>query len=217
MEDKLTKFPAPWTLSGEGIILLFKFSEDWVKASKYIPEGLKKSFRGGLGYVMMVDYQESPVGPYREVLIIPGKFRKNKKQVITRIVVNSRESTINGRANWGIPKETFPIGWIKEKGKDTIIVTSGDKAVFKVEVTHGGIPFPVSTSVLPISLCQEWNKIKYYTRPSGFGWGKLAKLRHVDLDPSFFPDFRSVKPLLAVKVHPFTIAFPEPHFQDEII
>lgn len=211
------KAPAPWTLRGEGIILVFKFSEDWVKGCSHIPETLKQRFKGGLGYVMMVDYQKSPVGPYRELLIIPGKFRKNRKQVITRIVVDSEASTLNGRANWGIPKETFPIDWKKEKGKDIIKVKSGSKVVFHAELTYGGISFPVSTSVLPISLCQKWEKVKYHTKPSGAGWGKLAKLREINLDPDFFPDFSSVKPLLAVKVNPFQIEFPEPFFEDEFI
>lgn len=127
MDDRLTrslkkthlvlKSPPPWTLRGEGIILLFKFSKEWIDACSHISDALKKRFRGGLGYVMMVDYHESPVGPYRELLIIPGKFRKNRKHVISRIVVDSEASTINGRANWGIPKETFPIDWKKEKAK----------------------------------------------------------------------------------------------------
>lgn len=211
------KCPAPWILKGEGIILLFKFSKDWVKNSHHISDDLKERFRGGFGYVMMVDYQDSPVGPYRELLIIPGKFRKNKKHVITRIVVDSEVSTINGRANWGIPKETFPIEWVKEKGKDKITIRMGEKTVFSAEVTFGGISFPVSTSLLPFSLCQKRNNVKYYTEPSGSGWGKLAKLQKLDLDPEFFPDFRSVKPLLAVKINPLEMEFPEPYFKDELV
>ncbi|OYX19821.1 MAG: hypothetical protein B7Z16_07300 [Algoriphagus sp. 32-45-6] len=227
MDDRLTrslkkthlvlKSPPPWTLRGEGIILLFKFSKEWIDACSHISDALKKRFRGGLGYVMMVDYHESPVGPYRELLIIPGKFRKNRKHVISRIVVDSEASTINGRANWGIPKETFPIDWKKEKGKDFITIKSEKEIVFSAEITYGGIPFPVSTSILPISLCQKWNKVKFHTKPSGSGWGKLAKLRNLEIDPGFFPDFSAIKPLLAVRVNPFTIVFPEPYFEDEFI
>ncbi|RIW18769.1 hypothetical protein D0X99_03550 [Algoriphagus lacus] len=211
------KSPPPWKLSGEGIILVFKFKKDWVENSIHLPNHLKGKFKGGLGYVMLVNYENSPVGPYHELLIIPGKFRKTKKQAITKIYVDSEASQINGRTNWGIPKELLPFSWIKEEGKDLIQIKSGDKTVFSAEITHGGFTFPVTTSVLPISLCQTWNKVKYYTKPSGFGWGKLAKIKNLELNPEFFPDISGIKPLLAVKVNPFKIKFPEPTYGDEFI
>ena len=211
------KSPPPWKLSGEGIILIFKFKKDWVEKSGLLPHHLQGKFRGGLGYVMLVKYENSPVGPYHELLIIPGKFRKSKKQAITKIYVDSEASTQNGRANWGIPKDTLPFSWKKEGEKDIIELKSGDQTVFSTEISHGGLSFPVTTTVLPISLCQTWNKVKYYTKPHGFGWGKLAKVDKLDLNPEFFPDIRGIRPLLAVKVNPFKIRFPEPTYGDEFI
>jgi hypothetical protein len=207
----------PWKLSGEGIILIFRFQKDWVENSGLLPNHLKGKFKGGIGYVMLVDYEKSPVGPYHELLIIPGKFRETNKQTITKIFVDSEASTQNGRNNWGIPKETLPFSWKKEKGKDLIEIRSGEKVIFSTEITSGGIPFPVTTTILPISLCQTWNKVKYYTKPNGSGWGKLAKIKNLELDPDFFPDIRNIKPLLAVKVNPFYIKFPEPTYGDEVI
>lgn len=211
------KSPPPWKLSGEGIILIFKFNKDWVENSGLLPSHLQGKFRGGLGYVMLVKYENSPVGPYHELLIIPGKFRKSKKQAITKIYVDSEASTQNGRANWGIPKETLPFSWRKEANRDIIELKSGGQSIFSAEISHGGLSFPVTTTVLPISLCQTWNKVKYYTKPHGFGWGKLAKVEKLDLNPDFFPDFRGIKPLLAVKVNPFKIKFPKPTYGDEFI
>lgn len=207
----------PWKLSGEGIILIFRFKKDWVENSIHLPNHLKGKFKGGLGYVMLVDYEKSPVGPYHELLIIPGKFRKTKKQAITKIYVDSEASTQNGRNNWGIPKETLPFSWKKEKGKDFIEIRSGEKVIFSTEITSGGIPFPVTTTILPISLCQTWNKVKFYTKPRGFGWGKLAKVKTMSADPDFFPDIQNIKPILAVRVNPFYIKFPGPTYGDEII
>mgnify|MGYP006140108817 FL=1 len=211
------KAPAPWKLKGEGIILIFKFNKDWVENHAHLPKHLVGKFRGGLGYVMLVDYHESPVGPYRELLIIPGKFRKTKMQAITKIYVDSEASTLNGRKNWGIPKETLPFVWTKEQGRDIIGIKFGEKEVFSVEITHGGLSFPVSTSLLPIRLCQTLDKVKYYTKPFGSGWGKLAKIKNLAINPDFFPDFRGIKPLMAVKVNPFEIHFPEPTYGDEFI
>lgn len=211
------KSPPPWELKGEGIILIFRFKKEWVEESALLPKHLKGKFKGGLGYVMLVDYEKSPVGPYHELLIIPGKFRKTKKQAITKIYVDSEASTQNGRSNWGIPKENLPFSWKKEDGKDIVEIKSGDKVIFSTEITYGGIPFPVTTSVLPISLCQTWNRVRYYTKPTGSGWGKLAKVKKMDLDPDFFPDIRNIKPILAVKINPFNIKFPAPTYGDEII
>ena len=211
------KAPAPWKLKGEGIILIFKFNKDWVENHAHLPKHLVGKFRGGLGYVMLVDYHESPVGPYRELLIIPGKFRKTTMQAITKIYVDSEASTLNGRRNWGIPKETLPFVWTKEQGRDIIGIKFGEKEVFSVEITHGGLSFPVSTSLLPIRLCQTLDKVKYYTKPFGSGWGKLAKIKNLAINPDFFPDFSGIKPLMAVKVNPFSIHFPEPTYGDEFI
>lgn len=211
------KSSPPWELSGEGIVFLFRFKENWVENSGLLPNHLKGKFKGGLGYVMLVKYEKSPVGPYHELLIIPGKFRKTKMQAITKIYVDSEASTQNGRNNWGIPKETLPFSWKKENEMDIVMVKSGEKVIFSTEITSGGLPFPVTTSILPIKLCQSWKKVKYYTKPHGFGWGKLAKVKTLDLDPDFFPDIRQVKPLLVVKINPFHIKFPESTYGDEII
>lgn len=211
------KSPPPWKLSGEGIILIFRFNKEWVETNGMLPKHLKGKFKGGLGYVMLVNYENSPVGPYTELLIIPGKFRKTRKQAITKIYVDSEASTQNGRNNWGIPKETLPFSWKKEKGRDIIEIRSDKKVIFSTEITSGGIPFPVTTSILPIRLCQTWNRLKYFTKPRGFGWGKLAKVKRMSIDPDYFPNIENIKPLLAVKVKPFHIKFPEPTYGDEII
>ncbi|TDQ14683.1 acetoacetate decarboxylase [Algoriphagus boseongensis] len=211
------KAPAPWKLKGDGFILMFKFRENWVEDNGFLPESLKGRFRGGLGYVMLVNYTESPVGPYKELLFIPGKFRKSKTQCITKIYVDSECSTLNGQANWGIPKETLPFSWEKNGNTEEIKVLSGGKPIFSIRLKHGGIKFPVTTAILPIHLRQVWKKIKYYTKPTGTGWGKLAKIEAVDINPEFFPDFREIKPLLSVKIDPFHLEFPEPIFKDEIV
>ncbi len=207
--------PAPWELHGEGIILVYKFSKDWVENHGHLPNYLKGKFKGGLGYVMLVNYEKSPVGPYHELLIIPGKFRKSRKQAITKIYVDSEASAQNGRANWGIPKETLPFVWEKNGGEDLIRIKDGNKTVFSCDVKPWGIPFPTSTSFLPINLEQTWNKIHFLTKPTGSGIAKLAKVKNLVVDPDYFPDISKLKPLLAVKIKPFHITFPAPLYGDK--
>ncbi|MEP0710969.1 hypothetical protein [Algoriphagus sp.] len=201
--------PAPWKLEGEGMIMIFKFSKSWVEKHGNLPEHLKGKFKGGLGYVMLVNYHSSPVGPYRELLFIPGKFGPYSKQAITKIYVDAEVSTQNGHVNWGIPKETLPFSWEKKEGIELVQVKDGDKTVFSCEITTGIIPFPISTSLLPIDLHQLWDGVDFFTKPSGNGWGKRCKVKNLEIDPSYFPDFSNQKPLFAVKVDPFKIKFPE--------
>lgn len=203
------KAPAPWELVGEGFVLIYKFSKKWVETHGDLPDHLKGKFKGGLGYLMLVNYKSSPVGPYKELLFIPGKFTLYNKQSITKIYVNTEVSTQNGRSNWGIPKQTLAISWEKNKGEDLIQVKDGDKTAFSCELKSGGIPFPVSTSFLPIDLHQMWGEVDFFTKPSGNGWGKLARVKNLTIDPAFFPDLSSKKPLFAVKIDPFHIQFPK--------
>ena len=205
-----TPAPAPWSLKGEGIILLFRFKEGWIKKAANLPDHLKQEFKGGFGYVMLVNYQESPVGPYRELLFIPGKFGKEKLQTITTIFVDSEESTANGRTNWAIPKQTADFHWQKEKGLDKVEVSLNGKLVFRASIRFGGMSFPISTGFLPIRLRQELAGQVLFTQPEGKGWGKLARIKDLEVDSQLFPDIRGVKPLLALKVNPFTLTFPKP-------
>ena len=202
--------PAPWTLQGEGIVLLFHFKKDWVAQAGNLPAHLQGKFKGGFGYVMLVNYQESPVGPYKELLFIPGKFGEEKLQSITTIYVDSEASTANGRANWAIPKETAEFHWQKEKGIDQVEVSLNGQQVFRASIRSGGIPFPMSTALLPIRLRQELEGQVLFTQPEGKGWGKLARIQDVEVDPQLFPDIRGIKPLIALKVSPFTLTFPKP-------
>lgn len=128
-----THCPPPWQLKGEGIILLYRFPKKWINEQRLIPDHLKGQFKGGFGYLMLVNYYDSPVGPYKELLLIPGKFNPHKIQSITNIIVNSENSTHNGRYNWGIPKITQPIIWESEKGMDTIGVGDEDDPFFSAK------------------------------------------------------------------------------------
>jgi len=205
-----SEFPPPWTLKGEGIILIYRFDKTWVEGAGLLPPSLQGKARGGLGYVMLVDYQESPVGPYRELLLIPGKFGKKGKQTITHIFVDSPQSLSSGRKNWNIPKELASFHWKKEKNRDHIQVETEKGVVFSAEISHGGLSFPISTSLLPLRLVQTREGKTLATQPQGRGWGKLAKMRNLSLDPQLFPDLRSCSPWLALRVQPFTLQFPIP-------
>ncbi|KIW06817.1 uncharacterized protein PV09_02497 [Verruconis gallopava] len=125
--------PAPWTLKCEAYGIPFRLNP------KELPPGLyhdldtpplgkgNDDFRGGyvkeresdkvntdilLCMIQIVRYHSTPVGPYDELLIIPGyygvpggKYKGRKQLRATRFYVSQRETTYNGRKNWNIPKQ----------------------------------------------------------------------------------------------------------------
>ncbi|KLJ13831.1 hypothetical protein EMPG_11251 [Blastomyces silverae] len=76
--------------------------------SSFADPAASGEYKGGACTVMIVRYLESPVGPYDEILWIPGWFevpgKKTSNARITRIYVSRKESIYNGRKNWNIPK-----------------------------------------------------------------------------------------------------------------
>lgn len=208
-------YAGPWKLKGEGFILAYKFKKDWVEQNGFLKEELKGKFKGGLGYVMLVRYTRSPVGPYNELLFIPGKFRQDKKHSITKIYVDLESSTQNGRYKWGIPKETVPIIWLKNGKTETIGIGSEDDPILFCKISSSGIPFPVTTKLLPIKLYQELDGKTFFTNPTGTGWGKFAKIESMKVNSAYFPDISKLKPLFGVKINPFTMEFPLPEQNDD--
>ncbi len=210
MNEASTIVPAPWQLKGEGIILMYSsFRKQFDKINFFLSEPLKSSFLGGLAYVMLVNYTESPVGPYKELLAIPGKFKTpyGSKQTISKIYVDSEASLNSGRANWGIPKELAQFDWNKSKNQTHISVRKESEIFFEITVKNRPVKFPLTTAILPIRLYQELNDTTYQVNPSGRGIGQLAKASIGDINPDFFPDIRGTQ-CLSVSVNPFWMKFP---------
>ncbi|KAH7096498.1 hypothetical protein BKA62DRAFT_719486 [Auriculariales sp. MPI-PUGE-AT-0066] len=141
--------PAPWTLHGEvywmvlsGSALLPRNAQsprppqhDELLDCAYQPlerpsadrPGSKEQegrFVGGLGMVWVVRYTESPVGPYDELIYIPGDFvcpDGTTSPRITTIYVSSPESVWNGRRNWNIPKHLARFSFTKQDDGSTLV------------------------------------------------------------------------------------------------
>jgi len=203
--------PAPWTLYGDGYMLFYKFSREWVAQHGFVPSELAGRFDGFFGAVMLVNYHESPVGAYRELLFMPGKFRtpQRRRYSITRIFVDSEASTVSGRANWGIPKFTRPFQVEKDGNTEHIsVLDEQGMPGFDITLRSGGLRFPVTTALIPIHLYQFWEHQIFLTSPKGRGTGQLTRVLDMRVNPAFFPDISLAKPLLAVKVSGFQMEFP---------
>jgi hypothetical protein len=201
-------YPAPWNLKGKGFIFPFLSDEKKMIQSQLLSAEDQKDFLGGLGAVMLVNYEESNVGPYYELLFMPGDFRyKNKKyKRITRIYVSSKLSISQGIKNWAIPKEFADFTW-KENGNFSEI-SAGN--FFRIKAEKILFPFPITTSLYPVKLCQKQSENSYLlTRFNGNGKGKIAKIHSMDSDNKFFPDFSLVSKFhFGLSVDNFKIMFP---------
>lgn len=212
MENSVKRFPAPWKLRGKGYIFIYKFSRDFVEKQGCVPDFLKENFDGGFGSVMLVDYEQSDAGPYGELLFIPGKFRYGRKRLdtISRIYVSTMESVVNGRANWGIPKEKADFRFEQTgRGEERVTVSVGEKTAASFVLRSGKLSFPVSTKLLPFPLVQEYEGRRCFTNFFGSGKGHFGRIREADIDPELFPDVTGCRPIAVIRVDPFDITFPE--------
>ncbi len=203
--------PAPWLLRGDGYMLFYKFSREWVAEYGQVPPALAGSFDGFFGSVMLANYHESPVGPYRELLFMPGKFRtlQGRRYSITNIAVDSEASTRSGQANWGIPKVTRQFRAEREGDTEHIQVLGADGLpYFDIRLRSGGLRFPITTALMPIRLYQIWEGKTFLTDPQGSGMGQLARVLDVQVNSELFPDICRTRPLLALRVTNFTMQFP---------
>ena len=96
--------PAPWDLAGRGYIFAVWMPQDVLDHGSFIPPQTPRAGRGRVAFAMFVDYSSSDVGPYHELLYIPGKLRfgedrRDARLSISRIFVSSQASVVNGRLN----------------------------------------------------------------------------------------------------------------------
>ena len=220
MENQSTPIfaPAPWNLTGNAYIMVYKFSKDFVNEYGFLADYQRDRFLGYVGTVMLVDYQTSAVGPYRELLFIPGMFTFDWKKMfsISKIYVSSEDSVHNGIENWGIPKELADFDWLQNTdGSEEISVKIKGQEFFKAHFKKGFISFPLTTTVFPLSIVQKLRKDLIITNPTAKGKATLAQMKSVTIDKNFFPDLSKTTPILTMKVKDFKMTFNVPLVKKE--
>ncbi|PHH63362.1 hypothetical protein CDD81_6059 [Ophiocordyceps australis] len=138
----LEAIPPPWHVRGDVYCISFwsgsKTSS--LPAHAFSPLEAGSPFAGGvadsnhvprgLGMIQIIRYHESPVGPYDEMLLVPGSFgwsgagaaeaagagagktrRVGRSPRISRMYVSDRRACYNGRLNWNCPKHLARFVW----------------------------------------------------------------------------------------------------------
>lgn len=196
---EVPKCPGPWQL---------KIANSWVfpffygrsKIEKLLGSNNENVCENGLGVVMIVQYSDSPVGAYDEILICLPQKRTlvDNEWVTTRsipiIYVSTEASLRNGRENWGIRKELAKFSWEKNRGyfltTTTVTVSTSitNEYLFDATFTTLNFSVPLSLGILgKLIPCILEEKIDeegvvsardfQVIRPSGSGWTKLSFLQ----------------------------------------
>ncbi|KAJ3746781.1 hypothetical protein DFH05DRAFT_1458992 [Lentinula detonsa] len=180
--------PAPWQLKARMwhfLVSPLKANTINGKSNAVFPAGWAAPFQaeplaegdfvtGHPGVIMLVQYTESPVGPYDELIYIAGKFSMHKEPNsnetnkaetgfrITRIYVSTKESAANGRRNWNIAKELADFKYTRHSdGSWDLAVFPSNPLISETletpaEVRRPNIPFfHISIHPIPMlgSLC----------------------------------------------------------------
>lgn len=201
-------------LTGNGLVLVTHFPEAFVRQHGFLADYQQVGYRGWVGTVMLIDYQTSGVGPYCELLFIPGLFRLGSRNTfsISKIYVSTQESVENGIENWGIPKERADFAITPNPdGSTTYRISQNGQPFFQVRATSGGFAFPISTKLLPgFRVTQQRRGELLLTAPSATGKGRFATLHDLWIDPAYFPDIAKGIRLATIAVEDFEMVFPVP-------
>lgn len=206
--------PAPWRLAGDGWILLLELPQAVRHDPRHLPPALRDRPLGGPAIVMFVDYAASPAGPYRELLYIPGRFTLADGRhawSVTRIYVSTWDSVVNGRRNWGIPKDRADFSRQQANGAEQLHASVDGRKVAELELKAHGPRLPARAGLLPAAmrrLVQYHAGSRFELAPGAHGGVRLARATRLASDPALFPALADARVRLALKAERFTLEFP---------
>lgn len=222
MTFDIPELPAPWNLTGTGLIMVLK----------------------GQRLLMVVDYQTADCGPYQELLYIPGKalFGGQKRYTISDIYVSTMASVVNGRRNWGIPKIQADFKRTENGARVQVELSAPARPglaggvsaeeisashpqwvaqsqkegpFFKVDYEIYGPSVPISTAYIPALFTRlgqtTENGDTFLYKPHAQGRATVAKIHDLQvIDSTLFPEVQRKEVLMAFALSPFAMVFPVP-------
>lgn len=206
--------PAPWTLRGHAWMVALRLGSNDPARTAFVAPELQPSLRTAVSVLMCVVYDEAPCGPYRELLFVPGTLRVGavRHPSISRILVSTWDSVVNGRRNWGIPKDRADFDWSRGDDADHWRVSDQGREVCRLEFSAPtGLRLPLSTAWVPSrwgTLVQRLDGRTYLCRPEARGTMQLCRVRHWAFDAGLFPDLARSTVLAAARVQDFRMTFP---------
>ena len=208
--------PAPWELRASGYIFVLRSARGQLGADNFTPQSLRAARTGPFAYAMFLDYTHAPVGPYRELLFIPGAFRYPDRTcfTITKIYVSSEASVVNGRRNWGIPKELaqFEVEYgVGGERVDRVCMSVDGRPAAELTLRHHAIGVPLIAGLVPArlrTLRQTLDGRQFTLAPTARGSLRAARVLQARIDGERFPAFTPEDVLVAVKLPRVLWSFP---------
>lgn len=207
--------PPPWRLAGSGFVFAFRLVPGFLKAFGFAPEGRLRDVEERVAALVYADYRQSPVGPYRELLLAIGWARAGSRRAFTvpRIYVSTEAAA--GGAHWGLPKELAQFQVVDgERGARRVVVLKA--GVAEVDLTlapRRGPALPGLALLLPPTwrtLVQDAGGQTLVTRLGGWGRARRARLADFRSVPYLFPDLTKAQPLAGLQVASFHLRLPPP-------
>lgn len=214
--------PAPWTLSGQLSYLFIHGPRSIQEQFNENADPIRSPFRGGRGGVLLVRYTDSPVGPYDELILLPGcyQFGETTYYRITQIYVSSMASVVNGRRNWSVPKKLAIFRWTDNDTAVKIFLPDQEQPFCTMRVRPRLYCFPASSAIVPASfrtllqpsLEENADPGRYFKiTPTCSGWFRpLVQLLEFQTDGKEIPSHEQL-PLytFGVGYEAFTLVFPK--------
>lgn len=109
--------PSPWVVQGSALVIIGRLGRRAARDLAGNPRGLVGlPGLGSIAVLGLIRYDDTPVGPYHEVVVIPGVlWRTLPGALISHMLVDSARSRLAGRALWGLPKELAHFDWQPER------------------------------------------------------------------------------------------------------
>jgi hypothetical protein len=212
--------PAPWELHGSGYVLIVRIPETVSDDDLFVPPSLRNKRHGRTVYLLLLDYQRSDCGPYRELMIAPASFdfAEGRFPSITRIYVSTYDSVVNGRRNWGIPKDHADFEVQHEDKADRVTLSRGGHVFARLHLRSSGLALPVNSALLPATMRtikQHWQGQVHAMTLKAKGSLRMAKLVEWSFDPKFFPDLAGGDVVAAAYLPSFEMTFPLPEVRPD--
>ncbi|MBW4438115.1 MAG: acetoacetate decarboxylase family protein [Pleurocapsa minor GSE-CHR-MK-17-07R] len=217
----------PWPIRGDGWIVFFKFDRSRRHGDYAATHGMRPYWRGGIGGLVWMKYRDTPVGPYDELMLVPGRIEvpkargrgRGKYWSISRIWVSSWESVVSGRANWGIPKDRADFSIVAhDNGEDHLTASLDGQTICSMVCKAGLARIPINTGLFPVTLVQQWEGQAYYSKLTLKAGIEVLDVSQLWGDGVHVPDFQALgmTPLGAVKLDKFVITFPVPVIKEGV-
>jgi len=208
--------PAPWELRGNAYVSMLRFPQQLLDEASFVPGSLCGQRRPSpFGYLMFADYSESPVGPYRELLFVPGAFKfgdGRRHWSVSRIFVSTPESAINGERNWGLPKQLADFRLEHDgNGGLSVEVSKNGHAFAQLAFAPRRLSLPFHSSMLPTNLRtlgQRMDDIDFVCMPELSGRMRAARLLRAQADAAVFPDIGRGRVIATAALQNFRMQFP---------